>query len=72
MRGCILEITIVNCDERIVITRIMDLLPDQVSDATALKEADAIINSLFVKPIKEIYKSVKVIIPASERIVNLL
>ena len=71
MRGCILEITIINCDERIVITRIMDLLPEQLSDATANKEADAIINSLFVKPVKEIYKSVKVIIPATERIVNL-
>lgn len=71
MRGCILEITIFNYQERIVITRVMDLNPEQVNDVFVRKEVAAILNSLFQEPIKEVYRSVKVIIPATERIVNL-
>ena len=71
MRGCILEITINTGNERIVISRIMDLTIEQISDGTAKEEADAIINSLFAEPVKEVYKCVKVIIPAVERMIYL-
>lgn len=71
MSGCILEIAINKFNERIVITRFLDLPMSQIDDEAIKQEVNAILNSLFVKPPKESYIVVKIMADRPERTIHL-
>ena len=68
-----LEISISTSNERIVITRFIELSLHELDGEIVKKEVHAILDDLFVKSVKERYIVVKAIVPAIERtvIVNL-